>query len=117
MKRVLISMTLLSLVGLSSCQRIGTKVDAAMLPPLVKGQTTCHDIIAAIGKAPTSEQKESNGSRQVVYSFTQSTINPEAFIPVVGGLMTRPTITGTGWLFACDQRDVLIEYKQEDKRL
>jgi len=96
--------------GLAGCMATGTKVDESLLPRFVKGQTLCADVVAQIGKPPNRSTIRDDGTRQLLYSYTQAQIKAENLIPIVGPLLGGATAEETHTTFECDQRDVLVSY-------
>ena len=56
---------------LTSCAATGTKVAPEQLTQFERGKTTYYDVVAALGK-PTSMTLAADGSRQVIYAYSQN---------------------------------------------
>ena len=92
MKRAM--MILSSTLALTACTATGTKVDQTLLPQCAAGQP-CTAIVQQIGKPPTRATLREDGTRQLIYTYTQAQVNPVNFVPIVGGLLSpgrRPKI-------------------------
>jgi hypothetical protein len=94
---------------LAGCMSTGTKVTEEQLFAFRKGETSCFDIVATRGK-PTLNELHPDGTRTMTYSYTQSQLKVENFLPIVAMLQqgqTAETTTVTLW---CDAKNVLTGY-------
>jgi hypothetical protein len=106
MKILLAAALALSVAG---CASTGTKVDTAQVQQFQKGVTTYSDVVAAVGE-PTNVTTAADGKKVAVYSYAQTTVRPETFIPYVsifgGGADTKATAV----IFRFDASDKLVDY-------
>src|SRR5215471_21716314 len=103
--------TLLLFLGLAltSCAAIGTKVAPDQLTQFEKGQTTYPEVVAALGK-PTSMTLAADGSRQVIYAYTQNQMKWENFVPIVALFSQGATAETTTVTLDFDPTGVLVSY-------
>jgi len=100
-------MLLSSALALTSCVATGTKVDQTLLPQFVAGQP-CTAIVQQIGKPPTRATLREDGTRQLIYAYTQAQVNPVNVVPIVGGLLAGSTTEDTQTIFECDRAGNLV---------
>jgi len=94
---------------LTSCAATGTKVEADRLTQFERGKTTYHEVVAALGK-PTSMTLAADGSRQVIYSYTQNQMKWENFVPIVAMFSQGATAETTTVTLDFDPTGVLMSY-------
>jgi len=87
----------------------GTKVDTAQIQQFQKGATTYDQVVAALGD-PTSVSTASDGKKAAVYSYAQSKIRPESFIPYVGLVAGGADVKSTAVVFRFDANERLVDY-------
>lgn len=83
MRRFFLLVTLMILTG---CVAMGTQVKEQQLSTLEKGKTTMQDVVSSFGP-PSTNTLNSNGTRTLVYIYTEAQARPETFIPFIGGLV------------------------------
>jgi len=83
MKRIAV---LLVAAVLAGCAASGVQVKEEQLSQFKQGKTTIKEVIGALGQ-PSHQSLLPNGSRIIVYSYTQVQARPESFIPVVGAFV------------------------------
>jgi len=84
-------------------------VEADRLTQFERGKTTYHDVVAALGK-PTSMTLAADGSRQVIYSYTQNQMKWENFVPIVAMFSQGATAETTTVTLDFDPTGVLMSY-------
>jgi hypothetical protein len=105
----LATLTLAAGLTLTGCYATGRKVDQTRLAEFHPGHTTCVEIMEALGPA-TSSTVNSDGTRQIVYAYTQMQLRPESFIPIAGAFLRGGDTEHTQVLFECDRRGILQTY-------
>jgi hypothetical protein len=70
-------------LALAGCAGAGTLVTPRDVAYFVPHQTTSSEIRALLGE-PTHFETERDGSAQMVYDWTRTTLQPQDVIPVVG---------------------------------
>lgn|GEM_PF-1874132 len=91
---------------LTGCYATGTKVDQTRLVEFTKGTTTCDQVEVALGKANMTLIRD-DGSKQLQYSYLQSQLKAESFIPFWGrGVDIEQTET----IFECTQDGLLATW-------
>src|SRR5215510_6082936 len=93
-------MLLSSTLALTACTATGTKVDQTLLPQFVAEQP-CTAIVQQIDKPPTRATLRADGTRQLLYTYTQTQVNPVNFVPIVDGLLAGSTTEDTQTIFEC----------------
>jgi S1-C subfamily serine protease len=94
---------------LSACATAGVHVDQSKLARFQAGRTTVADVIVALG-APTNSTVSSNGTRTLVYVFSQVQTRPETFIPYVGAFVGGADSRSEAVVFRFDGDGRLIDY-------
>ena len=90
----------------TSCYASGTKVDQTRLVEFTKGATTCDQVEVALGK-PNMKLIRDDGTWQMQYSYLQSQLKAESFIPFWGrGMDTEQTQT----IFECTSEGILVSW-------
>ena len=79
------------------------------LTPFERGKTTSYDVVAALGK-PTSMTLAADGSRQVIYSYSQNQMRWENFVPIVAMFSQGATAETTMVTLDFDPTGVLVSY-------
>lgn len=81
MKKILAA-GLVALV-LAGCAASGVKVTDAHLADMKPGETTEAQIVQSFG-SPTVRTRMSDGNTMLIYSYYETKIRPESFIPIAG---------------------------------
>jgi len=96
----------LSACGASS----GREVDKSKVATYQKGVTPCSQIRADLGQ-PLETATDVDGSKQLTYGKTETTVNGATFVPIVG-LFAGGAETDYDFVqIKCDAKDVYVEYK------
>lgn len=98
-----------SLTLLASCASTGTKVEQSALLAFQKGQTPCAEVIQTLGPPNLSHLRD-DGSRQLVYSYTQVQAKWQNFVPVVGAVAQGATAETTETTLECSPAGILVGY-------
>jgi hypothetical protein len=96
-------------IGLSACASAGTKVDPSALQQFQKGVTTYADVVAAVGE-PTNVTTGPDGKKVAVYSYAQTKVRAETFIPYIGPFVGGADTTATAIVFRFDANEKLVDY-------
>jgi outer membrane protein assembly factor BamE (lipoprotein component of BamABCDE complex) len=96
-------------LGLAGCASTGTKVETSQIQQFQKGVTTYPEVVAALGD-PTTVTTDSDGKKSAVYTYAQSKIRPESFIPYVGLFAGGADVKSTAVVFRFDSADKLVDY-------
>ena len=100
---------LLGCALLAGCVATGTKVTEEQLGAFQRGLTTCPEIVTVLGK-PTQSTLHSDGSKELVYSYTQSQVKPINYVPILAAFARGETAETTTVALLCDPRQVLVSY-------
>lgn len=103
-------MSAVVVLALAGCMSAGTKFDAKQVDTLVVGKTTYKEALQTFGE-PASEQRSANGERVVIYSYTNVSVRPETFIPIVGGLIGGGDSKTQTLTLNFDKRELLKDYQ------
>ena len=76
------AITFLLALTLSACATQGKKIDDQTISHVKKGYTTEQQVIAMMGK-PTSVTMNSDGTKQLIYTYTHAHMNAASYIPFV----------------------------------
>jgi outer membrane protein assembly factor BamE (lipoprotein component of BamABCDE complex) len=101
----LILITVLTLTG---CMSIGTKVDQAQVSAFKKGITTEAEIIASLGE-PNQRSTMADGRNAIGYANLESRPDAALFIPLVGAFIGKAESTSTMCKFIFDKNGKLAE--------
>ena len=74
---------LVFLAALSGCVASGTQVKESQVSQFEKGRTTISDVVEKLG-APQFQTNQSDGSKILVYNYSQVQARPESYIPFIG---------------------------------
>jgi hypothetical protein len=74
-----------------------------------RGQTTYTEVVQALGP-PTAHTLHADGTRQLVYSYTQSQANAANFLPVVGTFLAGAASEHTIVQMDFDAQGLLTHY-------
>jgi outer membrane protein assembly factor BamE (lipoprotein component of BamABCDE complex) len=94
---------------LTGCMAYGTKVSEDKLLTLEKGRTTYEQALLALGKPNTTTLRE-DGTRQAVYTYTQTQLRPQGFIPFAGPFLRGQDTEETSVVLEFDSQAVLMSY-------
>lgn len=106
MKRVFSGMTL---VFLTACVSVGTKVQTTSLDTLVKGETTYQQVLNQFGP-PQGRGVNDRGMKIITYMFSKASPNAASFIPVVGLFAGKTDAEATVVTFVFDKDSKLESY-------
>jgi hypothetical protein len=106
MNRIFIfTMTLI----LSACVSTGKKVSMETVEQFEEGRTTYQEVIAKLGE-PTQSTLNSDGTRSIIYSYSQAQSNPINFVPyarfLFGGSSSENSIVHMDF----NKRGILMRY-------
>ena len=101
------------IISLTSCMSMGRKVDQNQLSGFVKGKTTYDEVIRQLGK-PTQSMIHSNGTRTLMYVYSQHQMNAANFIPYVGMFVGGSQSENTSVTLNFDQDLVLVNYSASE---
>lgn len=76
-------LAVLFIVLLSGCATVGTQIDGNYTQSIKEGVTTEREIIAALG-APLTVTQNSDGTKTLMYVYSEAQTKAATFIPVVG---------------------------------
>lgn len=82
-KTLAVGLVALALVG---CAASGVKVTDAHLSDMKPGETTEAQVVQSLG-APTMRTRLGDGSTMVIYSYFETKVRPETFIPFAGAFV------------------------------
>lgn len=105
-----LAVSVVAALSLAGCMSAGTKFDVKQVDTLVVGKTTYQQAIQTFGD-PASEQRSANGERLVTYSYTNYTMRPETFLPIVGGFIGGGDSKSQTLILTFDKREVLKDYQ------
>ena len=110
MKKFLLSATML--VALAACNTpSGTKISDAQMSQFTDNRSTFQDVETALG-TPTSTETKSDGTTTITYKYSNTSIDPTQYIPVVGlataGAQTQEATVAT-FIF---KNNVLISHSK-----
>jgi hypothetical protein len=77
---ILIAVCITTLVG---CMSVGTNIDTSKISKIKKGVTTEADLLNLFGE-PNQQSVSGNGLQTMEWTYVQSNITAQSFIPVVG---------------------------------
>jgi outer membrane protein assembly factor BamE (lipoprotein component of BamABCDE complex) len=93
----------------SGCVAMGTKVSETQLTQFTRGVTTYHEVVQTLG-TPTQAMLNPDGSRQAIYTYTQSQVRAANYIPVVGAFLRGGDTEQTTVTLEFDTRSILTTY-------
>ncbi len=94
---------------LAGCASAGTQVDQSKVAAFERGKTTYAQVIAQLGM-PNANSVAADGSRVIVYTYTQVRTRPQSFIPIIGAFVAKADADSNVYSFTFDQRGVLVSY-------
>lgn len=107
-------LTMLVLLGtLAGCMAQGTRVQEGQLLAFQIGQTSHIDVVTALGK-PTTNTRHHDGTRTLIYTYTQMQARVENFIPVVAFFAQGATTETTTVELHFDAKDRLTAYSASE---
>ncbi len=106
MKTIFIIATALML---SACVATGKKVTQEKVSQFEIGKTTYQEVIQELGE-PTDSTLRSDGSREITYSYAQSQMKAQNFIPYVGGFLGGRESESSFVYMSFNKRGVLTHY-------
>jgi len=97
--------------GLSACgASAGREVDKSKVATYQKGVTPCSQIRTDLGP-PLETATDVDGSKQLTYGKTETTLNGATFVPIVGIFAGGAETNYDFVQIKCDAKDTYIEYK------
>ncbi len=97
------------LTCLWSCAATGRRVDEGQLLQFEKGRTTYYDVVAALGR-PSASVLHDNGTRQVLYTYSQTQLKWQNFVPIMDRLQQGSDAETTTVQLDFDAQSVLVSY-------
>lgn len=98
-------------VALAACSSSGTKVDHAQMAQFHKGSTTSAQVISALGD-PSQTSYDDNGNKTLTYTYTQTDVKAQTFIPFVGLFSNGANVKSSTATFTFNKSDVLTKMTQ-----
>lgn len=102
-----------TVILIAGCAASGVKVSDQQLSQLQKGQTTRSELISKFGK-PTTQSRNSDGTRTVIYNFAEYRTRPATYIPIVGLFAGGSDIHTSHAAFRFDSSDRLIDFSTSE---
>ncbi len=97
--------------SLSACgASAGREVDKSKVATYQKGVAPCSQIRADLGPA-LETATDVDGSKQLTYGETETTLNGATFVPIVGIFAGGAETDYDFVQIKCDAKDVYVEYK------
>lgn len=112
MKTILI---LFAALLLSACVSVGVQVKEDQLKTFEKGKTTVADVKAVLGE-PNMTALQSDGSRSLMYVYTQAQPRPASFIPIVGAFVGGADSRSNTVTLNFDHAGVLLDYSSMESK-
>ena len=113
--RVLFAMAIAVLLSACGVDQ-GQKIDTNQVAKFQTGKTTYDQVIAAMG-TPASIQTRSDGTKILVYVYTQAAPRPATFVPVVGLFAGGADVKQQSVLFTFDHDGILKDYTTQDTQM
>ena len=79
---ILMAICITAMVG---CMSVGTNIDTAKISRIHKGVTTEADLLNLFGE-PNQRSVNGNGFKTMEWTYVQSNVTAQSFIPVVGDM-------------------------------
>src|SRR4029450_170457 len=98
------------------CGATGGKVEERRLQEFRKGETTYQEVVQALGK-PTYNELREDGSRQMVYTYTQQQIRATSFVPILGSFVRGADSEQTNVVLDFDPQQRLVTYRSTSGQL
>jgi outer membrane protein assembly factor BamE (lipoprotein component of BamABCDE complex) len=95
--------------ALVACASAGTKVDQSKVAAFQRGKTTYTEVITQLG-TPNGAFTAADGSRSIVYMYTQVKTRPQSFIPLVGIFVAKADANSNVYTFTFGPDGVLKSY-------
>jgi len=96
------------ILALDGCASSGTKIEAAQLDQVRKGQTTVADIVKRFGR-PNFLSKNWDGTQTAAYANTEGRSDVGALLPLMGAVAGGTSADSV--IFYFDASGVLTDYK------
>jgi hypothetical protein len=100
---------LMFLACLTGCVATGTKVTEEQLFQFQRGHTTYYDVVAQLGQ-PNQTMLHHDGSREVLYVYSQTQLKPVNFVPFAAMFAQGATSETSTVHLLFDARQVLVSY-------
>jgi outer membrane protein assembly factor BamE (lipoprotein component of BamABCDE complex) len=107
MKIYLLAVTVLALSG---CAGSGTKIDAAQLDEVRRGQTTVADIVRRFGR-PNFFSKNWDGTQTAAYAHSDGRSDAGTLLPLMGAVVAGAEAGVDSVIFNFDANGVLTDYR------
>lgn len=101
------------LLALAACVSTGTQIKEDQLKSFEKGKTTITDVRTALGE-PNSTALNPDGTRTLVYIYTQAQARPASFIPLVGAFVGGADSRSNMVMLRFDAAGVLLDYSSSE---
>ena len=103
--------------SLSACgASAGREVDTSKITTYQQGVTPCSKIRTDLGQ-PLETATDVDGSKQLTYGRTETTVRGETFIPIVGWFAGGADTDYDFVQIKCDASDVYVEHKATKGRV
>lgn len=100
--------TLIATAALTGCAASGVRVTDDQVAHFKKGITTKSDVLQTLGK-PTMQMRLGDGTSMVTYSFSETSVRPATFIPIVGAFAGGADSRSNSMTLRFDANDKLID--------
>lgn len=105
--RSIVVIALLAL--LCACASYGTKVDQDKLTQFTKGKTRYDEVVHDLGQ-PNQTTINSDGTKTISYTYTQTQAKASNFIPFVGAFMGGADTENSQATLTFDKNGILTNY-------
>lgn len=100
----------IAVLALSGCASSGTKIDAAQLEEVRRGQTTVTDIVRRFGR-PNFLSKNWDGTQTAAYARSEGRSDAGTLLPLMGAVVAGADTSVDSVIFYFDASGVLTDYK------
>ncbi|MFW8567034.1 hypothetical protein [Orrella sp. 11846] len=97
------------MIVIAGCATVGTPITENQLSSFQEGVTTTNDVIASLGK-PFNVLRKSDGTTSMTYVYSEASVHPATFIPIVGVFAGGADTKGTSVILNFDKNGKLIDY-------
>lgn len=98
-----------ALLALAGCVAMGVQVTESQLKSFERGKSTVGQVVSSLGQ-PTSSTLSADGTRMLMYMYTEAQARPESFIPYVGAFIGGSDSRSNMVMMRFDASGVLIDY-------
>ena len=107
----------LAALFLSACASgAGKKIDQDKFSHFVKGKTTYAEVVRELGE-PSTVTRNADGSKMAMYSYGQTRVKPQTYIPIVGSFIGGTEMDTQTSLVYFDKKGVLTNYSASEGKL